>query len=278
MVVWRQVGKSAQRPPSQRTEPAGRTVPVSPVSPDLGPRSPEEVLALQRTLGNQATSDLLARRGPGARSEVAPPARTQGTSTGSKRQLEEPTAPPPRRSARLAAEYDLDKPTLSFNSRYTGARTQKLNEAQEFMFDQQARLARPNGAPQSVETYYEFRQEVRDGYESEGSTAQALGTAFVQDGPYRPNYNDEMIDNAPGAITFQDTPGFSHDRRIPVREWLNWYKVFFRWRVKRKETNKEWVSPEVGHSVEAPYDEDKDVAVNARAAGDRQWPVDLSRL
>lgn len=270
MSVWREVGTRSP----QWTKPANRVGRATPVPAGLDARSPDEVIALQSAVGNRATSRLIAGSGPG----LGRPSRAP-TSTKRKNTEAEPESGHSRRkSSRLNVEHDLDKPILTFTSSYTGVGTQKLDDTQEFSFNQTATLSRPLGAPQSVESYYEFRQEVRDGWESptDASGSRALRTAFVQDGPYRPPYNNEVITNAPGYISFDDDPGFSTTSKIPSGQWLNWYKVFFRWKVKRKETGREWISPAVGHSVDAPYHEGEDVVVRARAAADKTWTVNLS--
>jgi hypothetical protein len=271
MSVWREV--RARSP--QWTEPANRVSRATPVPAGLDVSSPDEVLALQSAVGNRATSRLIAGTGPG----VGRPFRARSSTKRGRAEDEPESGHSRRKSSRLNVEHDLDKPILTFGpSSYTGVTTQKLDDAQDFSFNQTATLSRPVGAPQSVESYYEFRQEVRDGWEvsTRPSESQAMKTAFVQDGPYRPPYNSEVITNAPGSISFADDPGFSTDRKIPSGRWLNWYKVFFRWKVKRKATGNEWISPAVGHSLEAQYDEGEDVAVEATAAAPNTWIVDLS--
>ena len=270
MSLWREVGTSSP----QWTQPANRVGRAIPVPASLDARSPDEVLALQSAVGNRATSQLIAGSGPG----VGRPSRAP-TSTKRKRADPEPESGQSRRkSSRLTVDHDLNKPILDFESSYTGVRTQKLDAAQNFGFNQTATLRRPDGAQQSVESYYEFRQEVRDGYETptDPGGSQELGTSFDQDEFYEPPYDNEVIENEPGHIRFTDDPGFSTTSKIPVDHWLNWYRVYFRWKVKRKETGTEWTSPEVGHSVDAPYNEGEDVRVRARPAPGKTWTVNLS--
>jgi hypothetical protein len=274
MAGWREV-KSHHPHRTQSASRTRRAAQVPGVSPGRDPGSPDEVLALQGVVGNQAASQLIAGSGPA----VTRPARAPAASTSKRRAEGSPEGGHHRRrSSRLNVEHDLNKPTLAFSASYTGVRTQKLNDAQDIGFNQEATLSRPVGAPQSVESYYEFRQEVRDGYEVEAhkGESQPLGTSFAQDGPYKPPYKNEVIAKAPGYLRFTDDPGFSTGRKIPSGRWLNWYRVFFRWKVKRKETGKEWTSPTVEHSMKAPYDEGKDVRVQARAAANANWTVDLS--
>jgi hypothetical protein len=278
MALWREV--KPKRP--KRAQPAGRADRAPAVTSEPG--SAAEVLALQKAVGNHATSALLAGAGPAVgRPSRAPESSKRKRAAGS---------PPEgsaaegqhqrRRSSRLKLDdnVDLDKPTLAFNnSSYDGAKTQKLDATQSLNFHQAATLSKPVGAPQSVDYYYEFRQEVRDGYDTTDKSkdgSKALQSNFVQDGPYKPSYNNEVITKTSQYIKFTDDPGFSTTTKIPSGHWLNWYKVFFRWKVKRKETGKEWTSPVVGHSIESTYDEGKDAPVTARPAGNTSWTVDLS--
>ncbi len=173
-------------------------------------------------------------------------------------------------------QFDVNRPQLAFQSAYAGVATQQLNALQNISFDQNATLSRPAGAPQSTASYYNFRQRVRDGYGGTpvGQNDHALGGAFVQDGPFRPNYGNENIINAPAAINFHDNPGFSGDRRIGAGTWLDWYEVRFEWTVSRQDgVGGTWTSPEVTHRIDSAYNAGADVAVAHASTADATWDV-----
>ena len=183
-----------------------------------------------------------------------------------------------RKSGRLsarAAQVDLDAPTLTVVTNYEGVATQKLNTRQHIGFHMVATLTRPAGAAPSVDALYDFWQEVRDGYTSEGAPPQPVGAAFFQDGPFQPAYRDPNIVLDLSSIQFDDHPGFSTVSAIDVGDWLNTYDVHFRWQVRRRATGQVWTSPEIHHSVVCPYHAGGDVAVQAVPAGARNWVVDL---
>ncbi len=183
-----------------------------------------------------------------------------------------------RRSDRLssrAARVDLDAPTLTVVTNYEGVATQKLNTRQNIGFRMIATLTKPAGAAQSVDALYDFWQEVRDGYTSEGAPPRPVGAAFAQDGPFQPAYQDPNIAVDLNSIQFDDHPGFSTTSAIDVGDWLNTYDVHFRWKVRRRETGQVWTSPEVHHSVVCQYNAGGDVAVQAVAAAAQNWVVDL---
>lgn len=186
--------------------------------------------------------------------------------------------PPPKRATRSSVrQVDLNRPTLTYDSQYSGVATQKLNTEQSIYFSQQATLLRPNGAVNATEALYDFRQQVTDSFQSSPiNTGYALGP-FVQDGPFRPNYGNENIDVAAGSITFNDHPGFSGDRKIGVGNWLDWYEVRFRWVVRRRDgQGNAWTSPEVVNRIDSAYNAGADVPVAAAPAGAHQWAVDLT--
>lgn len=166
-------------------------------------------------------------------------------------------------------------PTLTVVTNYEGVATQKLNTRQNIGFRMVATLTRPAGAAQSVDALYDFWQEVRDGFTSEGAPPQPVGAAFVQDGPFQPAYQDPNIVLDLSSIQFDDHPGFSTVSAVDVGDWLNTYDVHFRWQVRRRATGQVWTSPEVHHSVVCPYHAGGDVAVQAVPAGARNWVVDL---
>lgn len=193
---------------------------------------------------------------------------------------EEPEPPEKQRrtSNRLkarAANIDLDAPTLTVTTDYAGVATQKLNVRQNIGFHMVATLTKPAGATEAVDALYDFFQEVRDGFTSHGGPPHPVGAAFVQDGPFGPNYQDPNITVTPNAIEFDDSPGFSTTSAIAVGDWLNTYDVHFQWRVRRRSTGQEWTSPAIHHSVVCQYNAGADVAVQAVPGANRNWVVDL---
>lgn len=266
MAGWREV-----KPNDPVRATPGRVQPAAPVAAEPG--SPADVLAKQESVGNRATSELLA----GAKVEA--PSRAPQPST-SKRRREEGSPegqPERRRSTRNKEDENVDlDPILKFKSSYEGVSTQKLDEAQSIGFAQEATLTKPSAAKKRVDEYYEFRQEVRDGYESTDKSkdgSQPLGKKFVQDQTFEPPYEGETTARDKEYITFVDNPGWSTSSKIGAGYWLKWYTVFFRWKVKRKSTGKEWTSPEVKHSVESTYDDGNDAEVKAEVAGNKRWTV-----
>jgi hypothetical protein len=269
------VQRTAAADPAAQTEGVGRQM------------SPDTLLGLQGSVGNQAVTRMVQAASVQPSTEDAVMAGLAhdggGASRRDKRKRPEKGSgsdeekPPPRRATRASGKtFDLAHPILKFSSSYQGPRTQKLDATQAMGFDQDATLQRPNGAPQRVSFYYEFRQQVRDGYEAEDGSGHALGTNFVQDGPYRPPYTNEVITDAQDTINFHDNPGFSTGSRIQADQWLKWYKVFFRWKVKRKDTNSEWTSPEVSHSLDSPYNDGDDNSITTTSSPDATWAVDCS--
>ncbi|MGQ4420394.1 DUF4157 domain-containing protein, partial [Streptomyces sp. SAS_269] len=87
-------------------------------------------------------------------------------------------------------------------------------------------------------------------------------------------------------ITFTDDPGFSTSARMSSGYWLKSYSVSFRWKVARNtgrwNTNlPAWTSPEVTHTVTSAFDPDNpeaSVPIDAQAAGNRSWLVDLTNV
>lgn len=181
----------------------------------------------------------------------------------------------PRKSPRLVKqEAVLAPPTLTFTSKYTGVRRQHLDQVESIGFYQRAVLA-IGAAPRDIKHYYEFRQEVRDSY-TRISESQDLSN-WTQDSHYHPDYTGSkgMITTRPDAIQFDDNPGFSTNAAIAVDDWLHDYDIWFRWRVTRCSDGKEWVSPEVHHTVTSQYTDIANGApVKATAAGAHQWTAD----
>ncbi|MFF9647199.1 eCIS core domain-containing protein [Kitasatospora aureofaciens] len=203
-------------------------------------------------------------------------------------ELSEPSGRTTRGKAR-AANLDLNRPVLEFTSEYEGPATQRLDDAQSIGFQQVARLRNPPGAPQQVATNYHFWQEVKD------SNVQIVrsGTDFpatpssrpwMQDGPYRPPYNNAVINSAQNMIEFNDNPGFSTSARMTAGYWLRSYQVSFRWKVAHaagpwSRTMPAWTSPEVTHTLHSEFDPehpDQPSPIVASPAGDFTWNVDLS--
>jgi hypothetical protein len=180
-----------------------------------------------------------------------------------------------RRSPRVAARHDVtSKPVLRFTSSYTGTGTQRLGEEQSIMFDQSATLAMTTTAPHPITHYYELRQLVRDNWDFQTGETQALGVS-VQDGPYHPDYNDPVITVTAGAISFQDTPGFSTTSKVAAGKWLDSYDVYFKWTVTDIATGQMWTSPEVHHTMTSAYNGGADSPVVRAPAGDAEWQVIL---
>jgi len=201
-----------------------------------------------------------------------------GGGGGDENEGEPPEKPQRRMSGRLearAANIDLDAPTLTVRTDDFGVATQKLNTRQNIGFHMVATLTKPAGATDAVDALYDFWQEVRDGHTSEGGPTNPVGAAFVQDGPFQPNYQDPNITVTPNAIEFDDHPGFTTTSAIAVDDWLNTYNVHFQWRVRRRSTGQVWTSAPIHHSVVCPYDAGADVAVQSVLGGNQNWVVDL---
>jgi hypothetical protein len=153
-----------------------------------------------------------------------------------------------------------------------------LARKQDIKFDQRATLEIPKSAhaPRAITGYYEFRQLVKDSYRFHGDWWPTQSWAFVQDGPYKPPYNNAVIDVGQRSIVFHDVPGFSTDRAVGAGSWLNEYDVYFKWQVTHKQAGTVWESPQVHHHMDAEFEPGKEqVSVNHEAAGTRQWEVDL---
>ncbi|MFF2081159.1 DUF4157 domain-containing protein [Kitasatospora sp. NPDC058162] len=203
------------------------------------------------------------------------------------------SSPPAGRSTRSrakAANLDLNRTVLEFESGYEGPPTQKMHDDQSIGFWQVARLKNPAGAPQRVSTNYHFWQEVTD---SNVQIVEAKNGTFgehesrrdwVQDGPYRPTYSNAVINDAQNQIEFNDNPGFSTSARMTSGYWLKQYSVSFRWKVARNtgawnRNAAAWTSPVVTHSVSAEFDPehpDEAVPITVREGGNHTWNVDLS--
>ncbi|MFE5402596.1 DUF4157 domain-containing protein [Streptomyces sp. NPDC056580] len=208
-------------------------------------------------------------------------------------ELKGDSPPPQRRNTRASQKpaADLDHPTLTFTSSYTGPASQRLDADQEIGFNQAAVLHNPANAPQRVSSNYHFWQQVTDQnvqiIANDGGHREVPSSRdWVQDGPYRPNYTNAVITDAQDAITFTDDPGFSTSARMSSGYWLKSYSVSFRWKVARNtgrwNTNlPAWTSPEVTHTVTSAFDPDNpeaSVPIDARAAGNRSWLVDLTNV
>ncbi|MEO5644381.1 MAG: hypothetical protein ABIQ40_20620 [Bacteroidia bacterium] len=186
---------------------------------------------------------------------------------------------PEKRATRSSSKPapDLNRPRLAFRSAYAGVGTQQVNAQQRISFDQNATLFRPINAPQATATYYNFSQQVKDGFGSTPASApdHAVGAAFVQDGPFHPPYNDPNITNTAPAIDFHDNPGFSNPSEIPAGDWLDWYEVRFRWQVSRADVGGGgvWTSPEVTHRMDAAYNGGANVPVVTNSTPDTSWDV-----
>ncbi|WP_372515747.1 DUF4157 domain-containing protein [Streptantibioticus ferralitis] len=201
--------------------------------------------------------------------------------------------PPQRRNTRSKAReegLDLNRPTLEFESAYEGPQTQRLHADQSIGFQQVAKLNNPTGAPQRAATNYHFWQEVTDSnvqnVEANGLRDQPSSRSWAQDGPYRPPYNNDVINNGQNSIEFPDNPGFSTTDRMTPGYWLKSYTISFRWKVARNTGtwNRNipcWTSPVVTHTLQSALDPDnpgQSAPITARAAGNHTWTVDLSTV
>lgn len=188
---------------------------------------------------------------------------------------------PEKRQTRSSAKgpVDLNRPRLTFTSNYVGVNTQKQNVQQNISFDQHAVLTKPNGAPFSTDTYYDFRQHVTDGFASTPANPgdHAVG-AFVQDGPFMPPYNDPNITVAPAGIDFHDQPGFGPGTLTAAGSWLDWYEIRFRWAVTRNDiaSNGTWLSPIVTHRVDSVFNNGADAPVTQTTnPNNTGWDVNI---
>nr|WP_234435096.1 MULTISPECIES: DUF4157 domain-containing protein [Streptomyces] len=195
------------------------------------------------------------------------------------------------RGAARAENLDLNRPVLEFESEYEGPASQKLHSSQSIGFRQVARLKNPPGAPQRVSSNYHFWQEVSDSsvqvIESDkGLKEHASNRTWVQDGPYKPRYTSEVINDTQDRIEFNDNPGFSTTVAMTSGYWLKAYTVSFRWNVARNTGTWNrgmpcWTSPEVSHTLVSefdPADPEKDAPITARPAGEFTWNIDLSAV
>ncbi|WSQ62650.1 DUF4157 domain-containing protein [Streptomyces sp. NBC_01217] len=199
--------------------------------------------------------------------------------------------PPQRRNTRGSKKvFDLNKPKLTFTSAYEGPANQQLNADQSIGFGQAATLHNPDGAPLAAASNYHFWQQVTDSnvqiIPAHSATGQASQRPWQQDGPYRPPYNNAVIENARNSITFNDNPGFSTSVKMSSGYWLESYSVSFRWKVARntgafRANTPAWTSDVVTHTLTSAYDPDTPDAsapIVTTAAGQRSWDIDLSAL
>jgi hypothetical protein len=178
-----------------------------------------------------------------------------------------------RRSARNKPRgADLGPGTLEVTWRRTGARTQKLNAAQAMGFRQDAILTRPDGSRKKVDALYAFYQEVRDSYTEHGGSPTEMGP-FTQDKTFAPPYGGETTERTDSRITFTDDPGWSGTTLIDVGQWLTSYTVEFRWRVRNRDTQQEWISPTLTYTLTCPYAGGADAPIAATANGQQTWQV-----
>ena len=177
-----------------------------------------------------------------------------------KRKKDEPEKRETRASKKPVA--NLNRPSFSFTAAKEGVSTQKLDKKQAMGFKQWAVLTRPNHAVNSVTALYDFRQEVCDTYHYKISDHTEQMKGFVQDGPYKPKYEDEVIEITNSEIIFNDNPGFSTNVKVDAGEWLDMYEVRFRWKVSRLDIDSgTWTSPTAINKIECAYDAGNDVAI-----------------
>jgi hypothetical protein len=189
-----------------------------------------------------------------------------------KRKKEDEKKPEPERRETRASKKpaaNLNRPSFSFTAAQDGVNTQKLDTEQAIGFVQQATLTRPANAVNAVSALYNFRQQVCDTYHfAVPDHTQALG-AFVQDGPYRPDYDDGVIGVTNNEIVFNDNPGFSTDAKVQAGSWLETYEVRFRWLVSRRDiASGTWTSPVAINQLECLHDAGNDVDIDYTPADD----------
>ncbi|MET7451621.1 hypothetical protein ABZT03_06945 [Streptomyces sp. NPDC005574] len=285
------------------------------VAPVQGPMTPARTMAIQRSAGNAAVSRVMGESaGAGPRIPWAAPGtaskrnqeasgieRGESPPKQQQRTAKDQQATRTTRSGRAGTAVkggeksgeaeEIGNPTLTFTSRYDGAATQSLGGNAEIGFQQMATLRRANGMTTPAGDAYDFWQEVTD--ENHQITPDAVNyrpkrskRQWAVDGPFRPPYNTEdgNIVNAADHISFDDSPGFSGGMRMSNGYWLSDYEVRFRWKVRRKlggrftKAEPFWTSDEMVHRVQSEFDPDHPEAsapVNATAAGNRTWNVDL---
>ncbi|MFI5938173.1 DUF4157 domain-containing protein [Actinoplanes sp. NPDC051494] len=193
---------------------------------------------------------------------------------------------PTRRSGRNA-QPELGPLTLTFGSSYAGVDPQRLDRAQNILFDQSAVLHQ-DGTDLPLAQTYDFTQYVTDRFESkftnpEGELVQdkVQRRSWVRDGPYRPPYdaNNPQLTVNRNSILFKDEPGFSTDRSIQQGQWLDKYEVSFRWAVQEKTGRRRtWDSDTVTHTVTSEKVDDQNEAPivhQAAGTGGSPWTVDF---
>lgn len=157
---------------------------------------------------------------------------------------------------------NLFRPSFSFTAWADGVSTQKLKNEQKIGFAQRAVLTRPDNAVKSVAALYDFRQQVCDTYHYAVPDETVDMEEFKQDGPYMPDYENEVIDVSTNQIVFNDNPGFSSDVKIPKDQWLENYEVRFRWLVTRQDVESgTWISPVATNLLVCKYDNGNDVKI-----------------
>ncbi len=172
------------------------------------------------------------------------------------------------RSSRKPAA-NLNRPSFSYTAAKEGVSIQKLNTKQAMGFNQRAVLTSPQYATRSVTGLYDFRQEVCDTFHYKIAEYTEPMGEFEQDGPYMPDYDDEVIETSATQIVFNDNPGFSTDVKVAAGEWLDMYEVRFRWKVSRlDEDSGTWTSPTAVNKLKCAYDNGNDVAIDYTPADD----------
>ncbi|MFI1195301.1 DUF4157 domain-containing protein [Micromonospora sp. NPDC020750] len=187
-------------------------------------------------------------------------------------------------------EADLNSLRLSFRSEYEGPATQRLDEKQDIGFYQVATLHAPENLPRSVTAIYDFKQQVKDSFvyyervEDDGDfeKKEQRPSAWAQDGPYQPEYDEapEAIAVGSNSIEFNDHPGWSGRVAMTPGSWLARYSVSFRWKIKRRDARGgTWTSPAVTHNFTSPFAPNNPVEsapVTATPAGNTAWDVTLT--
>jgi hypothetical protein len=184
--------------------------------------------------------------------------------SGKRKKDDEKKPAPEKRETRGSKKpaANLYRPSFSFESARDGVATQKLDTEQAIGFAQRAILTRPPNAVNAASALYDFKQQVCDTYHHAVPNQIKALNAFVQDGPYRPPYNNPVIGISPSQIIFNDNPGFSTNAKVGAGQWLETYEVRFRWLVKRRDiASGTWTSPTAINKMECAYNAGNDVAI-----------------
>jgi hypothetical protein len=139
-------------------------------------------------------------------------------------------------------------------------------------FHQVATLTRPIGSTKRVDNLYAFYQEVRDSKTVHTGETDPLGRLRAGRS-FEPPYGGETTQRTDSQITFTDDPGWSGDTLVGIGKWVTNYTIEFRWRVRHRLTDQEWVSPTLTHTLTCPYTDGSPTAITATPDGNQPWTV-----